>query len=298
MSQLPPLRSLEAFLAVIRHGGFSAAAEALTLTPSAISHRIRDLESHIGVRLFERRNRTVVPTDVALRYHEALSEGVERIAAATRIIAGRWGGEVLSLHCSPTFAAQWLMPRLKDFIRLHPELDVRLASTPDAALLREGLFDLDIQYARPVPAGCDSVALATEFIVPLCAPDTARAVRDIADLGRQHLLHSVRNLVQWDRWFADQGQSNLLPSRGMHFDRSFMAIAGAVDGLGICLESTLMAERELASGRLVQPFGSLGIHVIAHRLVWNARLGQQRKIAAFRTWITQALSDNVAGFDK
>ncbi len=298
MSQLPPLRSLEAFLAVIRHGGFAPAAEALTLTPSAVSHRIRDLESHLGVRLFERRNRTVVPTYVALRYHEAVSEGVERIAAATRIIAERRGGEVLSLHCSPTFAAQWLMPRLKDFIRLHPELDVRLASTPDAATLQEGLFDLDIQYARPVPAGCDSLALATEFIVPLCAPELAGALREVMDLGRQHLLHSVRNLVQWDRWFAEQGQSSLLPSRGMHFDRSFMAIAAAADGLGVCLESTLMAEREVASGRLVQPFGGRGIRVIGHRLVWNVRLGQQRKIAAFRSWITQALADGGKITDK
>lgn len=292
------MRSLEAFLAVIRHGGFAPAAEALSLTPSAISHRIRDLETHLGVRLFERRNRTVVPTDVALRYHEAMSEGIERIAAATRVIAERRGGEVLSLHCSPTFAAQWLMPRLKDFIRLHPELDVRLASTPDAVTLQEGLFDLDIQYARPVPPGCDSVALATEFIVPLCAPDLAGRLREIADLSRQHLLHSVRNLVQWDRWFSEQGQTRLLPSRGMHFDRSFMAIAGAVDGLGVCLESTLMAQREIASGRLVQPFGRRGVRVIGHRLVWNARWGQHRKMAAFRAWITEALKDGAMNQDQ
>ncbi len=294
MIQLPPLRSLEAFIAVIRLGGFAPAAEALTLTPSAISHRIRDLESLLGVRLFERRNRTVVPTDVAMRYHEALNEGVERIAAATRIIAERRGGEVLSLHCAPTFAAQWLMPRLKDFITRHPELDVRLASTPDAVILQDGLFDLDIQYGRPVAPGCCSIALATEFIVPLCAPDIAVNLDHVSDLSRQHLLHSVRNLVQWDRWLDEQKQSTAMPFRGMHFDRSFMAIAGAVDGLGVCLESTLMAEREIASGRLVQPFGSLGIRVIGHRLVWNARLGQQRKITAFRTWITEALAGDAS----
>ncbi len=290
MGPLPPMRTLEAFIAVIRHDGFSAAAEALSLTPSAISHRIRELERHLGVRLFERRNRTVVATGAALRYHEALCGGIERIAAATRVIAEHRGGEVLSLHCTPTFAAQWLMPRLKDFITLHPELDVRLASTPDAAILEDGLFDLDIQYARPVPPGCDSIALATESVVPLCAPEIAAKLSGVEDLGRQPLLHSVRNLVQWDRWFAEQGMSSAVPSRGMHFDRSFMAIAAAVDGLGVCLESTLMAQREIASGRLVQPFGPNGVRVIGHRLVWNARAGQRRKIDAFRIWISEALA--------
>jgi LysR family glycine cleavage system transcriptional activator len=290
MAALPPLRSLEAFRAVIRHGGFAAAAESLSLTPSAVSHRIRDLEAHLGVALFERRNRMAAPTAAALRYDEALSQGFERIAAATRAIAEARGAEVLSLHCSPTFAAQWLMPRLKDFITAHPDLDVRLASTPDAASLQDGVFDVDIQYARPVPPGCDSIALATELVVPLCAPDIAATIGAPADLRRHQLLHSVRNLVQWDRWFDEQGQPAALPARGMHFDRSFLAIAAACDGLGVCLESVLMAERELASGRLVTPFGGVGLRVIGHRLIWRAQAGEQRKIRAFRAWITDALA--------
>jgi DNA-binding transcriptional LysR family regulator len=289
MPSLPPLRALEAFRAVIRHGGFGAAADSLSLTPSAVSHRIRDLEEFLGVALFERRNRSAVPTAAALRYDEALHHSFERIAAATRAIAETRGAEVLSLHCSPTFAAQWLMPRLKDFIASHAWLDVRLASTPDAASLQDGVFDLDIQYARPVPPGCESVALATELVVPLCSPETAEGLCEPTDLRGRQLLHSVRNLVQWDRWFEEQGHPGALPARGMHFDRSFMAIAAAADGLGVCLESMLMAEREIASGRLVAPFGNRGVRVIGHRLVWRARLGQDRKIEAFRAWISGAL---------
>ncbi len=289
MSSLPPLRSLEAFRAVMRHGGFASAAEQLGLTPSAVSHRIRELETHLGLSLFERRNRTVAPTDAASRYHATVAEVLDRLEAATRGVAERREAEVLSLHCTPTFAAQWLMPRLKHFIAAHPDLDVRLASTPDAAALQDGLFDLDIQYARPVPPGCESVALATEAVTPLASPEAAAGLKRVEDLAGAKLLHSVRNVVQWERWFDEQGASGAMPGRGMHFDRSFLAIAAAADGLGVCLESTLMAEREIAQGRLVAPFPDRVVRAVGHRLVWRARMGGQRKIVAFREWLAAAL---------
>jgi LysR family glycine cleavage system transcriptional activator len=203
------------------------------------------------------------------------------------------GAEILALHCSPSFAAQWLMPRLKRFIALHPEIVVRLSSTPDAASLGDEVHDLDIQYARPVPEGCDALVLKEEFIAPLCAPDYMNGT-DIrpATAGFENftLLHSVRNVVQWQDWFAEFAPEKPVSARNMHFDRSFMAIAAAVDGLGLCLESTLIAERELAEGRLVMPFGARGLKAGAHRLVWRRRLETPKKIIAFRDWIFAELA--------
>ena len=280
MSDLPPLRSLEAFRAVMRHGAFASAAASLGLTASAISHRISDLEAFLGIRLFERRNRAVVPTDAAHRYNEALRESLDRLAAATRAVAQSRYSDVLSIHASPTFGTQWLMPRLKTFIAKHPEIDVRLSSSHEAVSLQDGLFDAGIQYGRAIPAGCEGLTLAREAIVPLCAPDfrSMADLRSIPDLARTMLLHSVRNLVQWDAWLSEQGALDAMPVRGMHFDRSFMAIAAAVDGLGVCLESTLMAEREITSGRLIMPFGHKMIWANGHKLVWRKQDGERQHL--------------------
>jgi LysR family transcriptional regulator, glycine cleavage system transcriptional activator len=290
---LPPLRSLEAFRAVMRHGGFNAAAGTLGITPAAVSHRIRELERVIGAPLFERRNRMAIPTDQAQRYFEAIQEGFQRLEAATRMVSLPSGTDILTLHCSPSFAAQWLMPRLKRFIRQHPEIVVRLSSTPDAARLGDDVHDVDIQYARPVPEGCEALVLKEEFIVPLSAPDTIRGENlrpATTPFDEFTLLHSVRNVVQWQDWFAQFAAQKPVPARNMHFDRSFMAIAAASDGLGLCLESTLIAERELAEGRLVMPFGALGIKAGAHRLVWRRRIETPRKVIAFRDWIFAELA--------
>ena len=293
MKALPSLRGLEAFRAAMRQGGFHAAARALGLTPSAVSHRIRELERVLGAPLFERRNRRVVPTDAAHRYFEALQEGFDRLDAATRAVAQPSGAEILAIHAAPSLAAQWLLPRLKGFIAAHPEIVVRLSSTPDAVRFGDDVYDIDLQYARPVPFGCDSLAFPEETVLPLCAPDFAgpdgRPPRRGADLAEATLLHSTRNLVQWPEWFAEFAPALPLPPRAMQFDRSFMAIAAAADGLGVALESRLLAERELRSGRLITPLGEGGLTLVAHRAVWARRSRGARKIHAFTDWLAREL---------
>jgi LysR family glycine cleavage system transcriptional activator len=293
MSALPPLRSLEAFRAVMRQGSFTEAAETLGLTTAAVSHRIRELERVLGATLFERRNRSVFATPAAHRYHEAVQDGFQRLEAATRIVSQPANAQILSLHCAPSFAAQWLMPRLKRFITAQPDIVVRLASTPDAGSFRDDIYDLDIQYGRPVPEGCDSLLVAEESIVPLCAPDYMRPgpwKPRTTGFETMTLLHSVRNVVQWQTWLDEHAPGKPIPARNMHFDRSFMAIAAATDSLGICLESTLIAEAELASGRLVMPFGPRDIKASGHRLVWRNRAVLPKKIAAFRDWLMAELA--------
>lgn len=293
MSSLPPLRSLEAFRAVMRQGSFTAAAEALGLTTAAVSHRVRELERVLGSPLFERRNRTVFATDAARRYHEALQDGFQRLEAATRIVSQPADTQILTLHCAPSFAAQWLMPRLKRFITAHPDIVVRLSSTPDAGAFRDDVHDLDLQYGRPVPEGCDQLLVAEESIVPLCAPDYLRPGPwnpRTSGFDAITLLHSVRNIVQWQSWLAEYAPGRAPPARNMHFDRSFLAIAAATDGLGICLESTLIAEAELRDGRLVMPYGPRDIKASAHRLVWRKRQTLPKKITAFRDWLVAELA--------
>lgn len=290
---LPPLKWLLTFSEVMQTGSFSRAAERLNVTPSAVSHQMRALEATLGKPLFVRARRAVTPTEDALAYHAAVADGFARMAAATRQVAGPAGGGRLTLHSSPSFATLWLMPRLGDFMRRHPAIDVALASGNEPVRLGEDGFALDIQHARPVPEDCDGIALAEELAVPLANPDfvAAHALARPSDIGRAPLIYSVRCLARWDDWTSRHAPEAALHPRAMRFDRSFLALTAAADGLGLALESTLLAADLIARGRLVMPFGPLGITVVAHRLVYRRADRGDPLIATFVNWITAALAE-------
>ena len=293
MVAMPPLRSLEAFRAVMRQGTFSAAAGTLGLTPGAVSHRIRELERVLGTPLFERQGRKAYPTVQAHHYFEALSEGFKSIEAATRMVSQPTGSEILSIHCAPSFAAKWLMPRLKHFIADHPDTVVRLHSTfndtPLGDDVYDDIYDVDIQYAKPIPHGCDGVLIAEETVAPLAAPgyiEGSDLDPNAFDFEKLTFLHSIVNVIQWHHWMKEKVGAVMSSGRNMHFDRSFLTLAAACDNLGVCLESTLLAESEIRSGRLVIPFGTKSmIKVRTHRMIWRKRAAIPRKIKVFREWL-------------
>jgi LysR family glycine cleavage system transcriptional activator len=115
-------------------------------------------------------------------------------------------------------------------------------------------------------------------------------IRTPADLKKHVLIHSEVNLYRWRHWAEDKGVE-LDIERGPRFDRSFMAISTAVDGLGVCLESRLLVQRELESGRLVMPFGATGPRIKCHSLVYRRSRANVPKVAAFRRWLARALKE-------
>ena len=143
MRKLPPLKSIQAFEAAARLASFAAAAEELRLTPSAISHNIRALEREVGLSLFHRAHRSVVLTDAGRRYAEQISEAFGQMEAATRQLDRTVKPDVLTIHSAPSFATQWLMPRLSRFSVDHPETDVRINASVDAVDLSAGEADID-----------------------------------------------------------------------------------------------------------------------------------------------------------
>lgn len=289
---LPPLNWLSTFRAVVETGSFVGAARLMNVTPSAVSHQMRGLEERLGLKLFQRANRAVFPTEAALQYHSGLADGFARIAAATdRVSLGR-GMRRLAIHASPSFATLWLMPRLKAFIRANPEVEVTLSSSNEPVRVgREG-FDIDIQHARPVPDDCEAMLIAEELVTPLASPEfmAEQHITSASDIARVPVIHSLRCTAQWDDWFARHGAGLAVPAIGMKFDRSFLALAAAIDGLGICLESTLLAQEFIRSGRLVMPLGPLGVTVRAHRLVTTRASRNDAGITAFRNWIQGELA--------
>lgn len=301
MRQMPSLRAIQIFEAAARLNSFLRAADELRVTPSAISHQIRALERELGILLFHRVNRSIMLTDIGRRYSEEIAEALGQIEAATRNLSRHGKSDILTVHAVPSLATQWLMPRLSRFGTLNPEIDVRLNASGEPADLRDGTIDFSICYGSILPsAGVQIEPFPEETIVALCAPSLMQgplALKTPDDLRHHVLIHSEVNLYRWQDWARDHGITLDL-KRGPRFDRSFMAISTAVDGLGVCLESRLLVERELANGHLVMPFGAEGRKVQCHSLTYLRSRARIPKLAVFRQWLHEALHESLAAPDK
>ncbi|MTJ81117.1 MAG: transcriptional regulator GcvA [Telmatospirillum sp.] len=293
MRNIPSLKGIQAFEAASRLGSFAAAADELLVTASAVSHQIRYLEQELGILLFHRVHRTIVLTDAGRRYAEEVAKGLGVIEAATRSIERRGKSDILTIHSVPSFAAQWLMPRLSRFSALHPDIDVRLNASVSTVDLASGEADFDIRYGTVFPdTGVAVMPFPEETIVALCSPALAAGehpIRVPADLRQHTLIHSEVNLISWRDWFRWSGVEGIDFERGPRFDRSFMAINAAVDGVGVALESRLLIQGEVENRRLTLPFGLDGPRLVFHRLLFLKSKMNTPKIKSFREWLFEQL---------
>jgi LysR family glycine cleavage system transcriptional activator len=277
-----PLSAVRIFEAAARRRSFKAAAGELNLSPSAVSHAVRKLEATLGVALFERIGQGITPTPAG----EALCDHVGRAFAELNrgfdLVANR-GPQLLRLHCAPSFAAQWLAPRLARFLSEHPGFEVRLAAGME--------FDADIVYGPPRGEGLVRMPLGLETVTPLCDPERAARITNPADLFAQTLIQSDNKQVRWTHWF-ERNRLAAPPTAAIRFDRSFLALAAAADGLGVALESTRLAEREIAAGRLVAPLAGQAedISYIGHHFVCPADARRRAPLRVFARWLARELA--------
>jgi len=253
MRNLPPLARLRTFEAAARLQSFALAAQELHLTASAISHQIRDLERHFGRALFERRHRQVQTTQEGRRLFESLGRLFDALEATCAEVQLPTHDEVLAVHCAPSFALKWLGPHLPSFVAQHPAINIRLttgADPVDLGVVRD--IDVALSYgaARHKP-GLDVISLGDERIAPLVSPTLLVAKEPPAQaIQRLTLIDSQLSPVGWAEWFELNGLA--LPQRPRpSFDRAAMAISAAADGMGVALESTRLAAREIERGDLV-----------------------------------------------
>lgn len=243
----------------------------------------------MGSALFDRQSRAirlngageVLLSHVAAAFDQ-MRHGVETVSARS--------GNLLRIHCAPSLAAQWLMPRLRNLFAAQPGLEVRLAAGIDYPRFEHDEFDADICYGPPRQEGLIVIPLGEETVTPLCAPELAKQIRSIEDLKATKLIESDNKRVRWPAWFEANGIASQVP-RGSRFDRSFMAIAAAADGLGVALESTRLAERELMDGRLVAPLSGLAqdVRYVGHFLVFPRIAMPRRSVGSFADWLLAEL---------
>jgi LysR family transcriptional regulator of beta-lactamase len=277
-----PLNALRAFEASARHLSFTRAGLELFVSQAAISHQIKGLEARLGVTLFRRLPRGLALTDEGAALVPVLSEAFERIGGTLERFADGRFREVLTIGVVGSFAIGWLLPRLPDFARLHPEVDLRLLTNNNRVdLAGEGL-DFAIRFGAGAWHGCEATALVEAPLTPLCAPALAARLADPADLARETLLRSYR-ADEWPLWFEAAGSA---PPRirGPVFDSSPVMAAAAAAGAGVALLPAAMFARELATEILARPFDT-ELHAGGY---WLTRLHSRPEtpaMRAFRAWI-------------
>ncbi|HEK2653382.1 TPA: transcriptional regulator GcvA [Proteus mirabilis] len=286
--RLPPLNALRVFDSAARHLSFTKAAEELFVTQAAVSHQIKTLEEFLGLKLFRRHNRSLLLTEEGQSYYLDIKEIFSSINEATRKLLARSAKGALTVSLSPSFAIQWLVPRLSGFNQAYPGIDVRIQAVDREEDKLADDVDVAIFYGRGNWTGLRTDRLYAEYLIPVCAPSLLTGEKPLktpSDLIYHTLLHdtSRRDWQAYVRQLEIQNQINV--QQGPIFSHSSMVIQAAVHGQGVALVNNVMARSEIESGRLVRPFQDVLVSKNAFYLVCQDSQAELGKIAAFRQWI-------------
>lgn len=290
MGRLPPLNALVAFRAVMETGSLVSAAQKLSITASAVSHRLKALEDHLGLELFVRRSRAVFPTAAAYRYFAEVSEAFDRISAATRTIESVGNRDLLSIQSTSGFASRWLLSRLKAFTTQTPEITVTVASSDGNGVSDDGQYDVEFIRGIDVPTGYEGISLGKEKYRPLIAPDLLETIgypKKPAELMKMPIIVSRRCPIKWHNWLESAGVEDPIINETMVFDSSALCLDAATKGLGITLESSLLSAEAEAAGELVPLFPEYQSVLSSYRLVWREKRGSEPKIRRFVSWLEE-----------
>lgn len=282
----PPLRAVRAFAAAARHMSLTRAADELAVTQSAVSRQVRELERDLGVELFRRQGRKLRLTAEGRAFAQAAGEAIDRLTDYAAVLRARHASPVVTLGTLPSVAARWLAPRLADFVASHPDIDLRIATSPQLAELGSGDIDAAIRYGRGDWPGLTAIRLADEELLPVCSPEYLRRnpVDSAADLARRTLLQADLP-DQWRDWFRAAGAATDGIGRGLRFDDANALLQAAADGLGVALGRSLLVAEDLRSGRLVVP---LDLRIPASYSYWfvvSAGRENDAQLARIRDWL-------------
>ncbi len=293
---LPPLPQLRSFEAAARLLSFKKAAEDLHVTPSAVSHAVQSLEEYLGVKLFhrlsggKRKDKALVLTDAGQSLVPCLVRSFDDMEEAIASVMAQGAADILTVATAPIFARSWLMPRLHRFVSAHPDVNIRVNSTLNPSDSLYDGFDVGLMYGRGVWPGQVADMLFPETMVPLCSPALIQFDQTLdkpEDLVHHILIHSESRLVNWTMWLENAGVRGINPAKGLHFNRSALAIDAAINGLGVTLEGRTAVQDELDKGTLIIPFEAPALpdQKDGYYLTYPEGRGEIPKVALFREWV-------------
>ncbi|QIE44499.1 LysR family transcriptional regulator [Pseudohalocynthiibacter aestuariivivens] len=290
---LPSIASLRAIEALDRLGSATAAADALSLSQSAVSRQLQTLEEQLGVSLIRREGRGMTLSSEGVAYAGEIRNALGQIAQASMKAALNPAGGSLNLAILPTFGMRWLVPRLPDFARAHPEVTINLSTRFRAFNFAAEGFDAAIHFGQPDWPGTDGIRLRPEAVIAVCAPGllAEHPPRTAQDLLSLPLLHIETRPEAWPAWFAAHGVEVTRAAGTVH-DQFATITQAALHGLGVALLPDYLAEQELAAGRLVAAWGGATASPGAYWLVWPEARAQDAALAKFRDWIGSQINED------
>ena len=287
--RVPALSALRAFEAAARRRSFKLAANELSLTATAISHRIRALEAELRTPLFVRKTRAVELTPDGQTLYAAVREGFDAISAGIERI-GQRSRRSVTLSTTPAFAAKWLVPRLAQFQADYPDIDLNVQASTQPVDLHAGDVDLAIRYGLGRYPGLTSTLLLADRYAPVASP--ALKARHAQDIRSRRLIHfdwqqALPVDLTWSAWFRVAGLRPLRSNAGIRYSEESHAIQAAVAGQGVALLSLILVDQELKLGLLeanVEPH----LEGLSYYIVRSPTQARSPAVATVEAWLFTA----------
>ncbi|TDS68841.1 LysR substrate-binding domain-containing protein [Comamonas sp. JUb58] len=284
-----PLQALRTFVEVGQRESVKAAAQALHVTPGAVSQQIRVLEDRLGVVLLERERRGMRLTQAGASVYPKLRDAFIQIEQAMHSLERAKGQRTLTISTVATFAASWLVPRLGRFKLLHPEVEVRVEATSELVDLQRDRVEVALRHGLGDYPGLDSILLMAPVLTPVASPEFMKAhqvmIHEASGCLAYPLLHDG-DRADWPLWLKAHGVAHDERSeRGNAFEDDFLLIRAAEAGQGLALVPQAYAMEEVAAGRLIQVLDKPWPARFAYYAVTRPGTTDRPEVRAFLDWI-------------
>ncbi|WP_284041467.1 LysR substrate-binding domain-containing protein [Vreelandella olivaria] len=291
------LNRLRSFEASARLGGFAAAAEALNVTPAAVSQQIRSFENEYGVELFLRLPNSLALTNEGRTLLPRIADALKMIDEAVgNITTGKLEG-TLTINVAPSFALHWLLPRIDDFIQHYPQISLTILADEMPSQDTINQLDLRIVHGSGNHPYLDSQMLLKDDVFPVMTPELYHSlpVTEFSDLMSHVLLHDIRvgaseASMRWQRWFEDEKLSISSPRQSLHFGNATLMLEAASQSLGVALGRSALVHDYLVSGKLIAPLQTRKSAEHAYYTLTTNLMALSPRVIAFRSWLNTQVS--------
>lgn len=288
---LPSMASLRAIEALERLKTASAVANELGLTQSAVSRQLQLLEQQLRENIKLRRNNRLELTPQAKEFAIKIREALRSIHDATKDLKFDDQANALTLGILPSFGMRWLMPRLGDLSRLHPEITINMLTRLVPVDFGAEQIDAALHFGNPTWPNTSSMKLKTECVVPVCHPGFFKNTPILEDLAHTDLLQIMSRPNSWTDWFKKQGYSEPINKPSTTYDQFSTIHQAVLAGLGVALMPKYLVEEDLARGIMICPYDGNGHVNEAYHLVWSHRENIKPAVRKFRDWLADQVED-------
>jgi LysR family transcriptional regulator, glycine cleavage system transcriptional activator len=283
----PSLKAIKTFQIAAKHTSFAVAADELCITPSAVSHQIKTLETQLGLPLFSRSARALALTDAGARYLEQIDDLFMRLESVTEQLRARFGRISVRLHVPAYFASEMLLPRLSEFSKLHAGIDLRIETQGVHGRGHAAEADISVVVGSGPWNGLVAHKMFAQTMVPACSPElfAEKPVKSYEDLNSHTLLVHEARRDDWDRWAANVGMKELNPAQIVRIDSMAAAMRAAEKSIGIALLPAELSRRKFAQGRLTRVFDDELVTQEDYTLLVRAEDENRDDIRALSAWL-------------